>query len=201
MRAITDPRGLYIMKRLSIKSFKALITVFLICVLTVSCDNPVSKEEEEKTVSTEGFCIYLTDVDREDGLTDQEDVLENSEMIGDPVLAYNEIISYDTMTHTIDMSITRKEFFKRVATIGENNEGFLVTLDSVKTYIGWFCGSYSSVPRDNVVIMFDTVIEDLDSNQIRLKLGYPDESQFTRPDPRDNKSIFERLKEDGCVPR
>ncbi len=181
----------------TIKGIPLVLMCFLL--LSINCKNPSSEEEEEAQVETssEGLCIYLTNVERENGITDEKEVLDTAEMIGDPVLDYNEIVSYDTTSHIIDMSITRKKFFKRVTTIGKKNKGFLVTLDSAKLYIGWFCGAYSSIDRNNVVIMFDTVIEQLDTNQIRLKPGYPSEKHFTEPDPRENSRLFERLTEDG----
>ncbi|MFW5959766.1 MAG: hypothetical protein ACOCSE_01445 [Chitinivibrionales bacterium] len=179
-----------------IKGLNLVLMCFLL--FSIHCKNPSSEEgEAQGETSTEGLYIYLTDVEREDGVTNEKEVLDTAEMIGDPVLEYTEVVSYDTTSHIIDMSITRKDFFKRVTTIGEENEGFLVTLDSDKLYIGWFCGTYSSIERNNVVIMFDTVHEQLDSNQIRLKPGYPSDTCFTEPDPRENSRLFERLSEDG----
>jgi hypothetical protein len=142
----------------------------------------------------EGLCVYPA-VLKTDGapVWDSYD-LTLAEISGRPIVSYRDILSYDTVSHVLHLSVPRDSLhlFNRFGT------PFLVTLDSAKMYGGWFFADFASSVRNSVVIIADdfTVAE---SNAIRISLGYPDERFFTGADPRGNPSIIRRLIHDSKV--
>jgi hypothetical protein len=97
----------------------------------------------------------------------------------------------------LNLTYSRDSFKSRIGQIGVYGKPFLVTLDSSKLYGGWFWTPISSIPCHRVVIEPDCLFDSLDTNEIRIKLGYPDENHFKGEDPRNNKEIFDRPIEDG----
>lgn len=153
--------------------------------------------------SNEGLCIYATKINIDSDLSYQNINLEKAEIIGEPVISYNQIISYDTSTHVLTLSFSQDSLKKRIAqmsaydnVIGVYGMPFIVTLDHEKIYGGWFWLPVSSIPCHSVVILLDSVSDTLAPNEIKIQLGYPDENQFKGTDPRNNRKIIERLIKD-----
>jgi len=143
------------------------------------------------------LCIYSTELETTSDLTYQNFDIETAPLIDGPVIFYDDIISYDTTTHIIQLTIERDSLKKRIGQIGVYGKPFLITLDAAKMYGGWFWTPISSVPCHWVVIEPDCLFDTLATNEIRIKCGYPTEEHFKGVDPRNNKTIFARLVKDG----
>jgi len=177
------------------------LSIILLLVFLIGCDriydiitNPEKKSDDR---SDEGLCIYLTEIEHTSDLTYQFVDVQKVPIIGKPIISYNDIISYDTTAHILSLLYNRDSLENRIAPIGVYGKPFLVTLDSTKIYGGWFWTPISSIPCHWVVIEPDCLFDSLETNEIRLKLGYPNESYFKGIDPRNNKKIFDRLIKDG----
>ena len=202
-------------RHLSGNSFLKKILWFILIPLSFSfaCNNNTmpatdinSTSNKESNLSKEGLCIYATKVDINSDLTYQDINLEDAELIGEPIISYNQIISYDTTLHVMTLSFSQDSLKKRISssgvydkTVGIYGQPFIITLDSQKIYGGWFWTPVSSIPCHSVVIVIDDLYDTSKPNQIRIKLGYPDENHYKGIDPRNNKKIVERLIKDNKV--
>jgi len=175
------------------------ILLLPILMLVLSCnrseDNPVSGNKQEKL--GEGLCIYPTKVEYTSDLSYQNFDIESAPIIDNPIISYDDIISYDTTFHILNLTYSRDSLKSKIGQIGVYGKPFLVTLDSSKIYGGWFWTPMSSIPCHWVVIEPDCSFDSLETNEIRIKLGYPNEDHFKGEDPRNNKEIFDRLIEDS----
>lgn len=179
--------------------YSILSTLFVsILILIFSCnrieDNPVSGNEHEEL--GEGLCIYPTNVEYTSESYQNFDI-ESAPIIDDPVISYDDIISYDTTFHILKLTYSRDSLKVKIGQIGVYGKPFLVTLDSSRIYGGWFWIPMSSIPCHWVVIEPECLFDSLETNEIRIKLGYPNEDHFKGEDPRNNSKIFDRLSEDG----
>ena len=141
--------------------------------------------------------MYPTEMKITSDLTYQNFDIETAPLIDSPVIFYDEIISYDTTTHIIQLAIERDSLKKRIGEINVYGTPFLVTLDKIKMYGGWFWTPVSSIPCHWIVIEPDCVFDTLATNEIRIKCGYPTEEHFNGKNPRNNQEIFTRLVKDG----
>jgi hypothetical protein len=145
----------------------------------------------------EGLCIYPTKVEYTSDLSYQNFDIESAPIIDNPIISYDNIISYDTTSHILNLIYSRDSLKSRIGKIGVYGEAFLVTLDASKIYGGWFWTPISSIPCHWVVIEPDDLFDSLATNEIRIKLGYPAEDHFKGEDPRNNPEIMNRLVIDG----
>ena len=180
---------------------RLLLPTTFIILLFIGCDrildilsNSDHKSNHEKG---EGLCIYLTKVEYTSDLSYQNFDIESVPILGNPIISYDDIISYDTTSHIVKLSFSRDSLKSKLGQIGVYGTPFLVILDSSKIYGGWFWTSLSSIPCHWVVIETDCLFDSLKTNEIRIILGYPNEDHFRGEDPRNNKKIFDRLVEDG----
>ncbi len=163
-----------------------------ICIVFLSCSknktNPFTPAQ-----AAEGLCIYpaVLSSSHQAG-TDEIDV-GRAEISGKPIVSYRQILSYDTATHVIRLSIPRDSLPPF-----DYRTPFLVTLDSVKMYGGWFFANFFSSTCSWVVIIADD-FSVTDPNAIRIGLGYPNEGFFVGIDPRGNPAIIGRLARDGKI--
>lgn len=153
-----------------------------------SCEKSLSPETE----LGEGLCIYAVNPS---SLPEDNYVMDVSkaEIAGDPIISYSDIASYDIDKHTLTLTVPH-DFYTRQDLFGTP---FVVTLDSEKIYGGWFWSSLSSAICNWVVINLLPPTEELEENQIRITLGYPNESFFVGFDPRNHPRILNRLAHDG----
>ena len=180
--------------------------VIIFSFFSFTCNNNIVSSSESSSIpnqkfnsANEGLCIYATKVDINSNLTYQNFDIEEADLIGEPLVSYNQIISYDTSSHIITLSYSQDSLKNKIGQIGVYGKPFIVTLDSQKIYGGWFWTPISSIPCHSVVIEPDDVFDTLKTNEIRIKLGYPDENQFKGIDPRNNRVIIDRLIKDKKV--
>ncbi len=156
-----------------------------------------SSSNQKSNFTNEGLCIYATKFDINSDLTYQDINLKDAELIGEPIISCNQIISYDTNNHEITLSYSSDSLKKRIVqspaydkVVGVYGLPFIVTLDSEKIYGGWFWTPVSSIPCHSVVIMLDNIFDDLQTNEIKIQLGYPNKEQFKGINTRNNKKII-----------
>ncbi len=155
--------------------------------------------DENTNLSNEGLSIYVTKVEINSNLAYQNFNLESANLIGEPIISYNQILSYDTSNHIITLSNSRDSLKNKIGQISIYGEPFIVTVDSQKIYGGWFWSPVSSIPCHSAVIILDGIIDSLKSNEIKIKLGYPNENQFKGIDYRNNKLIIDCLIRDNKI--
>ena len=161
----------------------------------------IHSNAENKTnyLKCDGLCIYPTIVEHTADLTYQNFDIENVPLLNKPIISYDDIICYDTTSHIVTLTYSRDSLINKLGQIDVYGNPFLVTLDSSKIYGGWFWTPVSSIPCHWVVIEPNSLFDTLKTNEIRIKLGYPDENEFMGEDPRNNKEIFDSLILDGKV--
>ena len=167
-----------------------LITCIL---LFVGCS--IIKENDKDEIG-EGLCIYPTEIEYSSDLSHHLIDYKTAPIIGSPIISYDDIVSYDTTKHILDLVYSRDSLKARIGMIGVLGSPFLITLDSQKNYGGWFWTPFSSIACHWVVILPDDIFG-LEINEIRIKLGYPTEEHFVGEDPRNNRQIFNRLVMDS----
>jgi hypothetical protein len=115
----------------------------------------------------------------------------------EPFIAYNEILTYDTAKHILELTIDHDEIEKRINGYGKQ---FVVSLDDIRKYSGLLIPITSSIVYSTITIIqphYD--LDSLQSNQIKISLGYPNESYFVGQDLRLSDDIVERLKQDNKI--
>jgi hypothetical protein len=172
------------------------ITVFF----TLCTKGPVRPDNGDTTTGPgEGLCIYATKVGITSDLTYQAFNADTFPLIGEPIIAYDDIVTYDTINHIMELAYPRDSL--KIENINGTSVlygiPFIITLDSANMYGGWFWTSMSSIPCHWVVIEPDDLFDSLFANEIRIKFGYPNQDHARGEDPRNNSQIFERLVKDG----
>jgi len=186
--------------------------IIIFSFLSFTCNNIVSNSESNSITNpkynstNEGLCIYVTKVDINSDLSYQDINLAYTELIGEPIISYDKIISYDTSNYIITLSFSSDSLKKRIAQVSAYDKAvgvyglpFVVTLDREKIYGGWFWTPVSSIPCHSVVILLDNIFDSLKTNEIKIQLGYPNVNQFKGIDPRNNRKIIEQLIKDNKV--
>jgi hypothetical protein len=152
------------------------------------------------------FLIILTSCEKDSGfglevylLKDYQKVGSSSEIIAgseklykNPIINYNEIISYDSTNHYFQIETTKaQEFNKQNWSV--QGTAFALTINKSVIYSGYFMPGYSSLGLDWISI--DPLSID---SKIRVSLGYPvDWSQLANRDPRNDFRIISFLKHDN----
>jgi VCBS repeat-containing protein len=142
------------------------------------------------TPNSEGFAIYLT---KEDISPAQLPVLSHVEIAEKPIIAKDDIISYNAYTHKITLTT---DAFNQISELDVpvTGKSFLVCVDKNLIYHGAFWSPISSLSFDGVTIWKPLNSE---SMVIKLELGYPSPFFYGGDDPRNNIEIMKSLKEDG----
>lgn len=116
-----------------------------------------------------------------------------------PFISYDEILKYDTLSHTMDLTITSDVVASRIGKYWGGT--FVATLDDERQYSGVLVSPTVSRTFSTITIIqpyYD--LDKLGSKQIRVTLGYPASiSGFTGTDNRLNYKIKARLKKDGKI--
>ena len=191
------------MSKIVYNFYRCILHTMILLLFLIGCDGIyniiTSPEMNSNDRSNEGFCIYPTEIEYSSDLTYQVIDVNKASIIDKPIVAYNDILSYDTTAHILNLSYNRDSLESKIGEIGVYGRPFLVTLDRSKLYGGWFWTPISSIPCHWVVIEPDCLFDSLKANEIRIKLGYPNEKQFKGVDPRNNRNLFDRLIKDGKV--
>ena len=183
------------MKKLWLLKFIYLIIILFL--ISIGCNrimNTIMNSDESHEKLYEGLCIYPTKIKYTSDLSYQKIIVEEAPLIGEPLIFYDDIVAYDTTSHILSLSYPRDSL---KINIGVYGEPFIVTLDSTKIYGGWFWTPISSIPCHWVVIQPNDPLDNLGTNEIRIKLGYPSEKHFWGKDPRNSRKIFDRLIKNG----
>jgi len=170
------------MKKLFNRSNVKLITA-IVCLFLMSgaCSAP----------NHGGFAVYLT---KGDIAPAQMPALSHVGIADQPVIATDDIISYNAGTHEITLTT---EAFDRISSleVPVRGKSFMVCVDRQPIYRGAFWTPISSMSFDGVTIM--KPLGSQDSKIIKLELGYPSSSFYSDQDPRDNAEVMEALEQAG----
>jgi hypothetical protein len=167
-------------KAFSIISLATYILVGAILILS-SCTTPKG----------EGFAIYLT---KEDIPPNQMEALSHVEIADQPIIAMEDIITYDAQTHELELTETAFERLSQME-VPVTGKSFLVCLDKGPIYWGAFWTPISSLSFDGVTIWKPLMTQE--PQVIKLELGYPASSFYSGEDPRNNAEIMKSLEEAG----
>jgi hypothetical protein len=147
--------------------------------------------EQESVVQDEGgFAIFLT---RDDILPERMEMMSHVEIAEEPVLSAGDIISYDAVTHEMEIN---PDAYERINNLEVSTRGmsFLVCVDENPIYWGAFWAPYSSMSFDGVTIWQTMGYQ---PGLIKLELGYPGSGFFHGKDPRNNLDVMKSLKDAG----
>jgi hypothetical protein len=125
--------------------------------------------------------------------------LEKFYLAENPIISYDEILKYDTSSHTMDLSITSDIVAKRIGKYWGGT--FVATLDDERQYSGVLVSPTVSRTFSTITIIQPLYeLDKLGPKQIRVTLGYPAGiSGFTGTDNRLGDEIRARLKKDGKI--
>jgi hypothetical protein len=148
-----------------------------------------------RSAQNDHFAIYLLSQDILAADLSQSDigqlVLES-----EPLVSNNDIVSYDKISHSIELTRAAFNRVQGVFTLPVKVNGmpFVVCVGEERIYAGAFWTPLSSLSYDGVVIMqpFDP-----EKTMIQIALGYPVPSVFTGNDPRADLRIIKALEQDG----
>jgi len=159
----------------------------LIAIMTVLSFALISCEKDSQT----GLEIYLlTDFQKKPS---SSEIISGSEKLSkNPIIAYNEIILYDSTDHYFQIDESKaNEFNKKSWSV--SGTAFSVTLNRSIIYSGYFMPGYSSLGLDWIAIDPLSI-----NSKIRVSLGYPgDWPQLVKPDPRNDDRIINLLLKDN----
>jgi hypothetical protein len=139
----------------------------------------------------EGFAVYLTKGDIPPA---QMPALSHVDIAEQPVIAMNDIVSYNAKIHEIMLTT---EAFDRISSLEVPVRGrsFVVCVDRNPIYWGAFWTPISSMSFDGVTIM--KPLGSQDSKIIKLEAGYPSSSFYRGEDPRNNAEVMGLLEQAG----
>jgi hypothetical protein len=159
-------------------------------VSTTSTTTPTT--ETVPSTQNEGFAIYLTKGDIPPA---QMEALSHVDIVEQPVITLNDIISYNTTNHEITLT---ENGIKNITGLrpGVYGQSFLVCVNKSPIYWGAFWTPVSSVSFSGVTIEIP-LLNSGGANTIKISLGYPGESFYRGEDPRNNATVLESLKQAG----
>lgn len=116
---------------------------------------------------------------------------------GTPIIAADEIVSYDWDTHTMTLKPGVKDRLSKKQLKQLIGRKFEITAYGKTIYSGLFAASLMSRSINSPVINLQPMGDSLSPNEIRIELGYPTEKFFKGKDPRGAVEIRESLDEAG----
>lgn len=176
-------------KRLAMKT--ELIIAILISLLTIACEN----SDDKSFAIGEGFEIYLTVTPFSHNLyMDYSTVNFDTILLSDtPILRYNDLKKYDTITHKLTLGISHDAL--KIGDAGVYGKMFVVTIDKKPIYCGFKWPVISSIPCNWVYIEEPYAnLDNLNDNEIVFSFVSEEYA-----DPRLDKRIVDRLKADGKI--
>ncbi|MGB2800053.1 MAG: hypothetical protein WBC82_09455, partial [Dehalococcoidia bacterium] len=117
-----------------------IITAVLVCVLIISSGCSASHHE--------GFAIYLTKGDISPA---QMPALSHVDIAEQPIIAMNDIISYNAQTHELKLTANAYEDISQLD-VPVSGKSFMVCVDRKLIYFGAFWTPISSIAFDGVTI-------------------------------------------------
>jgi len=171
------------MKRLFGHILAKLTLVIIVCVLFISigCSAP----------NHEGFAIYLTKGDIPPA---QMPALSHVDIAEQPVIAMNDVITYNAQTHELKLTTSAYEDISQLD-VPVRGKSFVVCVDRKPVYWGAFWTLNSSISFDGVTIWKPLSLGE--PHVINLELGYPSPSFYEGEDPRNNPEVVESLEQAG----
>ena len=169
-----------------------LIIAALICVIFLSCKK---NNDEKNNELGNGFEIYLTEKPYAYNLETDYSVVDfdTITLSTEPILKYDDLISYDTTTHMLTLGISHDSL--KIGDAGVYGRMFVVTVDKEPIYCGFKWPVISSVPCNWIFIA--EPYQELDNlNDKEIVLSY---SNVQAKDPRLDKKIIDRLEKDGKI--
>jgi hypothetical protein len=139
----------------------------------------------------EGFAIYLTKGDIPPA---QMEALSHVDIEEQPVIALNDIVTYNAQTHEITLTASAYERISQLE-VPVRGKSFVVCVNRAPIYWGAFWTPISSVSFDGVTIWQPLIPHE--SNVIKLELGYPSSAFYEGDDPRNNAEVMESLEQAG----
>jgi hypothetical protein len=138
----------------------------------------------------EGFAIYFT---KDDIPVSQMEKLSHVNIADEPVISIDDIISYDSETHEIELT---PGAYERVMSMQVPTSGtsFVVCVNKSPVYWGAFWTLVSSQSFDGVTICVPSF--GMPENTIKIELGYP-LGVFSGEDPRASPDIMQSLEQAG----
>ncbi|MFC2138161.1 hypothetical protein ACFLTE_08310 [Bacteroidota bacterium] len=121
--------------------------------------------------------------------------LDTFELNDNPILTINDIESYDSVNHIINLKKSKDEF--DIETSDVYGQMFIVIADDNRIYCGFFWTIISSVICDWIYIEETFLSSKLNDNQIQIQVGYPDSSFFNNTDPRNDSIIINVFSRNG----
>ena len=159
----------------------ALLSITGVLFLSVGCTAP----------DREGFAVYLT---KEDIPPAQMPALSHVDIAEQPVIAMDDIITYNAQTHELKLAARAYEAVANLD-VPVRGRSFLVCVDRQPLYWGAFWTPISSMSFDGVTIW--KPITPAEPYIVTLELGYPAASFYKGNDPRDNPEVIESLEQAG----
>ncbi len=137
----------------------------------------------------EGFAIYLT---ANKMFVDDLAIVSHIDIADEPIIALDDIVSYDWETHEIKLT---ELAFEKIGDLELVGSAFVVCVDRVSIYAGAFFAMHISRTYDGIVILCP-LTED-ESRTIQIQLGYPWTQHFSGEDPRSDPVILDALEKAG----
>lgn len=173
------------------KMIRMTLLAALLSPVNLSCD----KIHCDNCAVGEGFEIYLTVIPYADnhaldyGKVDFDTILLEAK----PILRYNDLLKYNTLTHKLTLGISHDAL--HIGDAGVYGRMFVVTVDSKPIYCGFKWPVFSSVPCNWVFIEEPYAgLHNLKDNEIVISFV---STQYD--DPRSDKRIVDRLRADGKI--
>lgn len=167
-----------------------LTIAVLIGLLIISC----KKNNDDHNVEIgKGFEIYLTVIPYSHNLYMDYSTVDFDTILlsATPILRYNDLNKYDTITHKLTLGISHDSL--NIGDAGVYGRMFVVTIDKTPIYCGFNWPVISSIPCNWVFIKEPyTDLDNLNDNEIVI--SFVSEEYF---DPRLDSRIVDRLKIDG----
>ena len=162
-----------------------LVSLAFLIVLSVSC-------EKKNTIDEGGIHIYLlADHDSLDPLweIDESTIVPEQE----PIIRYEDILSYDSKNHTFKISSAARESLKgKESSI--HSRPFVLVANKEYIYTGYFWAAYSSAICPWLTI---DPIHAQYAGELRITLGYPWLMEgMNIPDRRNDGRILNILRQD-----
>ncbi|MGA3288153.1 MAG: hypothetical protein ABSD46_12085 [Bacteroidota bacterium] len=179
--------------------YKPILLAHLIFLfINIGCNAPSSPSQNPPTQNPiyGGINIFLAEnITSSANLNYQYFSIDTVKLSAVPIIKYESIITYDTTKHIINLSFNNDSLLKVIGNVGLYGTAFVVVLDSVRKYSGFFWTPISSIPCQiiNVVLSWQPS-DSLGSNQIKLSNGY---GYKPENDLRNNRDIINRLILDG----
>ncbi len=160
---------------------KSLIIMTVFSFALISCEKDTGS----------GLEIYLlTDFQKK---SSSYEIISGSEKLSkNPIITYNEIVSYDSTDHSFQIESSKGQEFN-LKNWSVQGTAFSLTINRSIIYSGYFMPGYSSLGIDWIAIDPLSV-----NSKIRVSLGYPaDWPNLVNRDPRNDTRIINLLIKDN----